>query len=315
MQLTSFCSPGSVALFGVACGDDEDDTPTNESSDPGGDTGGDDSSGGDDGGGDDSGGGDDGSGDDSGGGDDGSGGDDGGDVITATVCQEECSEDDDCLISEFDSGLTCQDGRCLAEACTSDEQCVAQLTGWVLADSDGDFLPDAPCTTATPALGDSCPEGEVCCAIGVCLDSGFCATATPPCSAPLVEITAADIDDAEVTVCGLDGADDATCDEDDGLCENPCSVDTDCISDSLPVCDTDSGRCVCSGSSCSDAGLDSTPMCNEDSGFCECTTTPDDSCADNTVGGTVCTDGICGCDGVDDCAGDPVFDGTSFVCE
>ncbi|MEO0459966.1 MAG: hypothetical protein AAF219_03910 [Myxococcota bacterium] len=198
-----FLLAGSVALFGVACGDDEDDTPTNESSNPDGDNGGDDSSGGDDGGGgDDSGGGDDGS------GDDGSGGDDGGDVTTATVCQEECSDDDDCLISEFDSGLTCQDGRCSSEACTSDEQCVAEASAWGLGDSDGDFLPDAPCTTATPEVGNDCPDGEVCCVTGVCLDSGFCATAAP-CSAPLVEVTTTDIDDAEVTVCGLDGADDA----------------------------------------------------------------------------------------------------------
>jgi hypothetical protein len=53
-----------------------------------------------------------------------------------------------------------------------------------------------------------------------------------------------------------------------------------------------------------------------DNGQCECTTDPTDSCAGNAQGGTVCQDnGACGCDSVDDCAGETGFDGTMYVCQ
>jgi len=52
--------------------------------------------------------------------------------------------------------------------------------------------------------------------------------------------------------------------------------------------------------------------CVEEFGTCGCSV--DDDCQDQN-GGSICFDGICGCNDVGNCDGDPVFGGTTFVCE
>jgi hypothetical protein len=101
------------------------------------------------------------------------------------------------------------------------------------------------------------------------------------------ETTATDIEGNETTVCAQPGTGDAVCE--DGACRNPCGSDADCA--------------------------DPVPSCNPDTGRCECVTDPEDSCAGNERGGTVCQDnGACGCGDVSECAGSPAFDGTEYVC-
>lgn len=256
-----------------------------------------------------------------GGGSDGGGGTDGGTTeVAGNFCQEECSDNEDCTIGGSDTGFTCDtaSSRCVSSAatgCTDDDECVIIQSRWALADTDGDFVGDAPCTADGPEGGADCAAGEVCCITGqVCVEPGGCATpagGAVACSTlTLAEIAVAPIGGGDdIMVCGTENADDATC-NDAGACENPCNVDDDC-SELLPSCNTTTGQC-------------------------ECTTTPSDSCADATAGGTVCIDGTCGCEDNDDCEGDTTdecfdgvcgcsaasvcpstttFDGTTAVCE
>jgi len=230
-----------------------------------------------------------------------------------TYCQEACTAAADCTIGGTDLGYTCNaDSRCegSTSGCTDNPECVALYSGWIQADSDGDYMPDSDCTADGPAVGGTCAVGEVCCMMTqVCLDSGRCATPSP-CTAPMVEVQATPIaGGATIAVCAMAGADDSVCDA--GVCRNPCGEDADC------------------------SALTATPHC--DAGNCVCVTTPADSCAGNTIGGTACqASGQCGCAADDDCVGtgfdhcytdtcgcaavgsctgDTAFDGTTFVCE
>ncbi|MEO1232591.1 MAG: hypothetical protein AAFZ18_27215 [Myxococcota bacterium] len=243
----------------------------------------------------------------------------GGGGSSLLFCQEACTQDADCQVMSVGSA-SCVNQRCVLDSnplnCTTNPECVAFFAGWTLVDTDGDFLPDAPCTADGPLPTASCLPGEVCCALGsVCVEGGRCALAPSEfvtCEAlQQREVRVARVNGGpEVTVCAPAGAVDAVCDM--GTCRNPCARNSDCLSPSQPVCDTATGDCHCA------------PGAN-------------DSCAANTVGGTVCQasgqcgcgqdsectgpgfdtcySGFCGCASVASCPAMTVFDGTRFVCE
>lgn len=214
----------------------------------------------------------------------------------AAFCDEQCSEDGDCVGSDgIAKGYTCGDSKC-SFTCEEDVDCVRLLTSG--ADTDGDFLPDANCTAD---YAEECAEGEVCCGMGTpkCLEWGLCVAekGEGDCFEGTAEWTVRDIaDENDVTFCGSDIY---TCDS--GTCGTgavePFECDADFEGDGDSPCPT--------------AVF---PTCNDD-GTCGCTT-DEDSCADNTAGGTVCLadgDTSCGCAEDADCAGDSTdvcYDGT-----
>ncbi len=242
---------------------------------------------------------------------------------TADQCAEECTEDGDCTIGGMDMGYTCEDNRCFKEpppGCEADAECVAQAQGWFKADSNGDFLPDAPCTADGPTPPDTCPMGEVCCAATqICVVGGYCATAPSMfvmCSTLMgVDVMTMKVDGTTaITVCGKgENAEDATCNTDTGVCRNPCNADSDCLDPRHPTCNDTSGDCDCSGTSCEmgttggDVCLDSGDL----SGKCGCEN--DDDC--RGTGLNKCTDGVCGCADATVCPDMTVFGGTEYVCE
>lgn len=248
-----------------------------------------------------------------------SGGADTGVVVTGTFCAEECTDAADCEIDGMNVvGFVCTDGRCVLPAsagCTEDEECVAQLSGWTRADSDGDFVPDAPCTADGPALAATCDDGEVCCTTGqVCLEGGYCASPADgvvSCATlTLDEVDATGIEGDAVTVCGRDSAADATC-EAGGVCRNPCEGNADCAGDVFPTCNTTTGNCECeeSPNSCAGATVGGT-VCQAN-GTCGCV--ENDDCMGD--GFDTCYDGVCGCGDASSCPTTMAFDGTTVVCE
>ena len=214
-------------------------------------------------------------------------------------CIHQCEGDGDCTIEGMDVGLTCQDGFCAGEpveGCTSDDECIAQLSGW-------EFGP--PCTAG---------GGECEAAMQVCLDvggEGHCVSAPSEffmCeTAMLDEIETTDIDGNMVTVCGNAGA---AC-GDDGFCFSPCQSDDDCASEAFPVCNTDTGSCECGEDAhCATLGNEGTSVCN--GGVCGCG--EDQNCVDGGQG-DVCNDGFCGCSGDMACADvENTFDGGMISC-
>lgn len=207
-------------------------------------------------------------------------------------CQEQCMNDGDCTVSGVDSGFVCERGRCVGsgDGCSGDDECVAQLSGWVVV-----------CESQI-----ECP-GQVCVDIGG--GEGRCATAPSdvvPCETLLQEEAEyPPIEGGEpLTVCAQTAAECR-----DGACRLACTSDAACVSPSAPVCDVESGDCVCA----TDAHCEGVPgasVCVE--GRCQCSGDADCEDVDN---GDVCSDGACGCSSVRACGGDPVFDGTEQVCE
>ena len=46
------------------------------------------------------------------------------------TCQYRCSADEDCLSGGMDIGLTCTDSGFCLNVCESDDECIAQVSGW-----------------------------------------------------------------------------------------------------------------------------------------------------------------------------------------
>lgn len=184
-------------------------------------------------------------------------------------CNYTCSGDGDCTIGGNDVGLICQDSTCqLANPCTDDSACVAQLSGWSFS----------PCTMG---------GGECSATMQICVDlgDGTGGCATPPsefimCSTLMQdEVMVTNLDDgSEVTVCGNTSG---VCNTDAGTCYVPCVDDSTC---GTLVCDTDSGNCVCdSDDDCGEGGT-----CDVAAGTCSvpgCMT--DDDCTNPFDGGTI----------------------------
>ncbi len=167
----------------------------------------------------------------------------------AASCQYRCGGDEDCFSNGLDLGLTCLDSGFCLNVCESNEQCVAQLSGW-------SFQP--------------CDSNDAC-AAGPCIDlgdgSGGCATEPTEfidCATLMQsEVEATDIDGNTVTVCGNDSG---SC-EDSGLGANTCVIEGEvqtCEDTGCPdgfTCGSD-GACRCDndeacgdGATCSDDGF------------------------------------------------------------
>ena len=152
-------------------------------------------------------------------------------------------------------------------SCTSDGQCVAELSHW----GDG-----APCS-----LPAECIDSEAC--IGVS-GRGHCVPREPTEGCERVgldPIPLVDVQGERVVVCGRA---DASC-GDDGLCAAPCQGDDDCATTpATPLCDTSSGRCRCDADEqCREGGAGDRCV----GGRCGCT---DDSACEgpSPVDGRVC---------------------------
>lgn len=229
---------------------------------------------------------------------DGSGDDEAG--PSGNFCLHTCTADTDCTVGGMDLGLTCQSGTCTGEdagGCTSNDECIAQLSGWTMA-----------CTSG---------GGECDALMQVCVDvgggEGLCAT--PPSdvitcdSFGFMDYETTDIEGAPVTVCANANAE---CNA-DGVCFSPCQSDDDCMADSAPVCNTGTGLCECStDADCATIGDSAASVCNN--GTCGCGV--DQDCVDSAQAfGDVCYDGFCGCSGDEVCADVPnSFDGGQISC-
>lgn len=215
-------------------------------------------------------------------------------VPAPMLCDEACTDDADCTISEMDFGFTCIDGFCSAEpspVCTDDASCIPTASGWQACESAADC--------AVPS-------------VQVCVTGGYCAfpsTDAVPCTAPQTAYDTTDVDGGDVTVCAnqTNICGDETNGDYDGLCFDPCESDADCPA-GIPICDTDTGLCGCTmDAHC--AGIPGVSVCV--GGTCVCSADADCDDANNA---DVCMNGTCGCSGTDVCMGDTAFDGTEWTC-
>lgn len=166
------------------------------------------------------------------------------------TCQYRCDSDEDCFSNGMDLGFTCVDNTVCLPVCESNEDCIAQLSGW-------SFQP--------------CDSNDAC-AAGPCIDlgdgAGGCATEPTEfvdCATLMqAEVEVTDIDGNTVTVCGNDSG---SC-EDSGLGANTCVIEgevTTCEDTGCPegfTCGED-GACTCDNDeACGDGSV-----CTDD-GFC-----------------------------------------------
>lgn len=209
----------------------------------------------------------------------------------AKRCESQCDNDRDCRIGGGDLGFRCIDGLCLFPPCTSDAQCLAELSGW-----------------KTPCAGPGdCAAQEACVLVA---DAGRCAL-TPGTFAcadfGLVELTLPPFAGGrEVTVCGQAAA---TCEA--GACQSPCAGDEACPPQTgHPFCDVPSGQCVCQiDQDCVDSNLPGYVQCI--AGRCGCAV--DSDCAGGQNVDT-CYAGACGCAADSTCTM-TVFDGAALSCQ
>lgn len=205
-------------------------------------------------------------------------------------CESLCESDRDCLRDGEDIGFRCIDGVCVYPACTSDANCVAELSGWqkVCAGQDGCDAMEA-CVEV---------EGEGRCALEpglfTCADFG------------LAELTRAPIEGGRpVAVCGQAMA---SCVE--GECITPCTEATCAPQMGHPFCEPVTGQCVCQiDQDCLDASLVGFVQCID--GRCGCAS--DSDCAGGTNVDT-CREGACGCSSDATCT-TMVFDGAPLSCQ
>jgi hypothetical protein len=224
-----------------------------------------------------------------------------GDGDEGTYCVHHCEGDEDCLIDGVDNGYECIDQLCTAElasSCTTDEGCVAYLSGWTAG---------TPCTPG---------GGECDAAMQVCLEiegAGHCAVAPNDfltCDTlQMDEIPVVDIDGSDAIVCGRTNA---ACHE-DGYCWLPCQDDGDCASEAYPHCNAGTGVCECtSDAGCDTLGYPEYSVCN--AGVCGCDS--DQQCSSSGAGDVCNPSGVCGCSGDAACESltNP-YDGGMYVCQ
>lgn len=217
----------------------------------------------------------------------------------AGICMHQCMLDADCFVSGIDAGLQCVDGDCQLPPCTTDEACVADLSGWTFG------FP-----LCTPGGGECEPYQRICLDV---FGEGHCVmgpTDLLSCADTFsFEVETIDIDGNPVVVCGKP---DAIC-HDDGYCTSPCSSDDECLLDFSPICDVQTGRCVCgTDADCENAGTPAAAACMPE-GFCGCT--DDQQCIDAERGDVCNPDGRCGCTSDMACANIPFSqDGGMMIC-
>lgn len=214
-------------------------------------------------------------------------------------CIPQCTMDSDCTVMGNDIGLTCQNSICTAStgACTSDDECVATLSGWSSYPA---------CTAQT-----DCDATMMVC-VDVGGGDGHCVTGPDSpggCAAPFSAVMATAIDGSSTMACGNASA---ACNTDSGVCFSACASDSDCTTMGYPHCNTDTRLCECSADTdCAMLGQTYSSVCNN--GVCGCGADADCS---GSPGGDVCTgDGVCGCSGDAACANftNP-YDGGTVSC-
>lgn len=196
-----------------------------------------------------------------------------------SFCVYQCSADEDCLSEGTDIGLTCTDNGLCLNVCETNEDCVAQLSGWSFQ----------PC------------ESNDACAAGPCIDlgdgAGGCGTEPSEfldCAALMQsEVEVTDIEGNIVTVCG----------NDTGICADIGNGDMTCTIDVEPV-------------TCEETGCPEGFTCAED-GACHCD--DDDVCIAALGDAATCgADGFCtapGCADDSECDDALPFDGGEYVCQ
>jgi hypothetical protein len=208
-----------------------------------------------------------------------------------TRCESHCESDSDCTLNGQDQGFRCIEGLCVYPACTSDAQCVADLSGW-----------KTPCTDQA-----GCAGGEACVDVdgaGLCaLEPGMFACA----DFGLVELMRPTIEgDATATVCGQ-----AAVSCDDGECFAPCAGEASCPPQlGHPFCNEVSGLCECQiDQDCLDSQLAGFVLCVD--GRCACGSDADCAGGQNV---DTCFAGACGCSSDATCTA-MVFDGAAMMCQ
>lgn len=218
----------------------------------------------------------------------------GGSAGGGMYCTEQCQVDADCLIDGADNGFKCVSSYCQKDVgglCTGDAECVALLSGWVLACNNDN----------------ECP-GQICIDDG---GKGVCANAPSDflmCDQlGMDEVQAKAYPGGEsVTACANSNA---KCDS--GVCVDPCASDADCANfpDGYKHCNVGTGLCGCaSDSEC--AGVIDASVCVD--GLCRCASDAD---CTSLPYADACYDGFCGCSSGAACNDyPPTFDGTKVGC-
>ena len=209
-------------------------------------------------------------------------------------CVHRCRTDEDCAIAGRLLGFNCVDTRCQpAEQCSSDGQCVAELSGW----ADG-----ADCNFRAQCGGDQHCIGVM--GSGHCVDSaedGACTAGTEP-------VTIVNVNGDMVDVCGYPNA---VCDA-AGQCSLPCQSNDQCLDPNFPACNDGTGECGCvTDQPCEEGKFPGASACID--GVCGCTSSADCS---NVGLGDVCSAGRCGCTDDTMCTMETVrFSGGTVVCQ
>lgn len=207
-------------------------------------------------------------------------------------CEPLCTADAQCLIGGQDKGFRCLDGRCVYPPCTSDERCVADLSGWMTACTD-----DKGCQAEERCIDAGAGEGRCALRPGTfaCADFGLQELMRPALAGG-----------EQVVVCGNP---DAVCQA--GECAAPCASDDACAPEmGHPRCDAASGRCVCeTDQDCLASKLPGFVAC--EGGRCGCRADADCQGGANV---DACYAGACGCASDQVCTVN-YFDGATLVCQ
>lgn len=177
-------------------------------------------------------------------------GTDSGTGSTATLCQEECVDAEDCAFASGESGYSCVGDRCVP-SCADNDDCLPFSNGWFAL-------------TACTSGGGECGTGFTCIDIDGAGTGRCVSVSAPPCTAPSVEKSLTDIDAATVMACVSETL---TCSGD--VCG--ASAAFDCNESGCTTgftCNTTSNQCECDDNAACMA-LNRGDTCNSD-GDCEC---------------------------------------------